>query len=168
MFTSAMNTDGSKLLASMQLPDVFNTQAVRRYPVGMVEAKKARRGRPPKESGKTGWKAWTDRYRAHMTEVGLTQDKIAEEMGRRLRKDQKPFTQGAVGHWLSGKRPITLNQFFVLCEIAEADPMLILFEKHIAHAAIGYVTAGARQVIGPDPSVEFDSPRDKAKERVKA
>lgn len=117
------------------------------YPFVMKSATK-RRGRPAKVTGKTGWEAWPDRFRAHMRDVGLTQTKLGEEMGKRLRDDKTPYTQAAVGHWLTGHNELTLSQFFALCEAAKADPMLILFEKHIAHAAVDWVRAGASQVIG--------------------
>ncbi len=61
---------------------------------------------------------WGVRFRAHMKLHSLSQETLADAMGR---------SQGAVGHWISGRRDINLNEFFKLCEAAGADPRLILF-----------------------------------------
>ena len=65
-----------------------------------------------------GMKDWGKRFRAHMKLHGLSQEALAEQIGR---------TQGAVGHWLRGRNQINLDEFWELCAAAGADPKLILF-----------------------------------------
>lgn len=63
----------------------------------------------------------------------LSQEKLGEAL---------EVTQGAVGHWLNERRPITLREFFKLCEAAGASPKLILFgdsSQDEALAAIGQI-----------------------------
>ncbi|WP_149807292.1 helix-turn-helix domain-containing protein, partial [Salmonella enterica] len=38
---------------------------------------------------------WNELAKARMKQIGLTQDKLAEALGK---------TQGAIGHWLNGRR----------------------------------------------------------------
>lgn len=106
-----------------------------------------------------------------MEREGLTQTRIAELLGPVLNKenDGAPLAQGTIGHWLTGRNEIRLSDFFSLCAVAKADPMMILFEKDIAQAAVDYVNAAAKRVIGPEnrpPSFSRGRITDKAKERV--
>ena len=62
--------------------------------------------------------SWRRRFRDHMATAEVTQDYLAEKM---------KITQGAIAHWLSGRREINLSDFFRLCEFAGVDPQRILF-----------------------------------------
>lgn len=64
------------------------------------------------------WNGWGKRLAAHMRQERVTQEAVAEKMG---------VSQGAIAHWLSGRREINLSDFFRLCTVAGADPELILF-----------------------------------------
>lgn len=64
------------------------------------------------------WSDWGKRLKRHMKDAAVTQEKIAEGMG---------ISQGAVAHWLSGRRDINLKDFFALCGHAGADPSRMLF-----------------------------------------
>lgn len=61
---------------------------------------------------------WQARLLDHMARVGLTQTEIAKRLH---------MTQGNIGHWLRGRREITLTNFMRLCKVAEADAHTILF-----------------------------------------
>ena len=71
---------------------------------------------------------WRLRLKQHMKHVGVTQEKVAEAMG---------VTQGAVAHWLKGRREINLTEFFDLCEHAVADPEEMLFGTRSGEALVG-------------------------------
>lgn len=94
--------------------------------------KSRRMGRPPKMTVEGEYRQWAVRFRDHMARHRLTQEKLGIEMGKRLRPDKKPLSQGTIGHWLTGRSDITLVDFLVLCEVAQADPAMILFEKELA------------------------------------
>jgi transcriptional regulator with XRE-family HTH domain len=64
------------------------------------------------------WKGWGARFKAHMRTAKVTQERLAEKM---------EVTQGAIAHWLSGRRDINLADYFRLCTYADADPQKILF-----------------------------------------
>ena len=71
-----------------------------------------------------GWKQWNKRLREHIEAHGLKQGDLGaalEDAGG------EAVSQGAVGHWLHGRRSINLDTFFQLCEAAGADPARILF-----------------------------------------
>jgi transcriptional regulator with XRE-family HTH domain len=90
------------------------------------------------------------RMREHMDERGLTQETLGEALGKLVNEDGSAVTQGTIGHWLNKRREITLPNFFALCKAAGADPMMILFEKHIATAAAEYSKMVADRVLGPN------------------
>lgn len=91
------------------------------------------------------WKEWGSRLRAHMKEAGVTQEALAEKMG---------VTQGAIAHWLKGRREINLAVFFELCAKAGADPQRILF----AVPSVGDL-AGLRKFFAENPWVRELSAR---------
>lgn len=61
---------------------------------------------------------WAKRLREHMALHKQSQESLAASMG---------LTQGAIGHWLNGRRDISLKDFLSLCWNAGADPKYILF-----------------------------------------
>lgn len=67
-----------------------------------------------------GMKGWGSRFRAHMRLHKQSQESLGDALG---------VSQGAVGHWLSGRRQINLSEFWRLCEVAGADPRVILFHE---------------------------------------
>lgn len=64
------------------------------------------------------WQGWGKRLKVHMKASGITQEAVAEKL---------EVTQGAIAHWLGGRREINLEDYFKLCIAAKADPRLILF-----------------------------------------
>lgn len=76
----------------------------------------------PAYSWGMGWEGWGTRLKAHMKGRKVTQDDIAEHMG---------VSQGAVAHWLKGRREVNLKDFFRVCEFVQADPQEILFGDEV-------------------------------------
>jgi transcriptional regulator with XRE-family HTH domain len=64
------------------------------------------------------YRQWRERFREHLRGKEVTQEQVAERLD---------ITQGAVAHWLSGRREINLSDFIRLCVAADADPKFILF-----------------------------------------
>ena len=81
---------------------------------------------------------WQDRFLVFMESRELTQTEVA----RRL-----DMTQGAIGHWLSGRREISLTDFFRLCAAAGANPQSILFGEPAANGLLGKI----KQLIEAEP-----------------
>lgn len=65
-----------------------------------------------------GINGWAKRLREHLKARKVTQEQLAEKL---------EVTQGAVAHWLSGRRDINLRDFIRLCVAADADAKTILF-----------------------------------------
>jgi len=105
--------------AECAIPFVANNQSIKFYNAAMQE--------------------WGKRFRAHMQLHRLSQESLAESLGR---------TQGAIGHWIRGERQINLSEFWKLCEAAGADPKLILFGQD----ETGLVS-GIRQVLTAHPEL---------------
>lgn len=86
-------------------------------------------------------KTWQNRFKTLMEEHQQSQEAIANNMG---------VTQGAVGHWLSGRRDISLSTFFQLCMAAGFDPKYILFgDNGTVHAVKDSIVA---KVLTANPS----------------
>lgn len=64
------------------------------------------------------WRDWSTRLRAHLKEKPKPRGEIAAALG---------IGEAALRHWLNGTRNLNLEDFFRLCDAAEADPLLILF-----------------------------------------
>jgi transcriptional regulator with XRE-family HTH domain len=86
------------------------------------------------------WEGWSNRLRAHMRRMKISQEKVAEHLG---------MTQGGVAHWLNGRREINLSDFFRLCSAAAADPREILFADKNA----GAVLRDLRQLLEENPGL---------------
>lgn len=88
---------------------------------------------------------WAERYRMWMIEKKLSQ----EEIGSRL---DPPITQGAVGHYLTGRTPVTYTKLLELCRVAGADPQTILFGGPKEMQALQRI----REVLDAHPVIETD------------
>lgn len=88
------------------------------------------------------WQGWGKRLKAHMKTAGVTQDALAEKMD---------VTQGAIAHWLSGRREINLNDYFKLCALAAADPRAVLFGETIPSTS---VINELRELITSSPELQ--------------
>lgn len=85
---------------------------------------------------------WRTRARARMKQIPLTQEAIGEQLG---------ITQGAVGHWLSGRRePETLAQFEALAKLLQFRSLDILL-----YGENGVSEAPATYKNGPPPIKEI-------------
>ena len=73
---------------------------------------------------------WQDRFKLFMEARELTQTELAKRLS---------MTQGAVGHWLSGRREISLGEFFRLCQVSGANPQSILFGEPAANNLLGKI-----------------------------
>jgi transcriptional regulator with XRE-family HTH domain len=84
---------------------------------------------------------WQDRFRLFMESRQLTQTEIAKRLN---------MTQGAIGHWLSGRREISLGEFFRLCQSVGANPQSVLFGEPAANDLLGKI----KQLIETEPEKE--------------
>jgi transcriptional regulator with XRE-family HTH domain len=89
---------------------------------------------------KMAWSEWGKRLKAHMKVEGISQEKVGEHFD---------VTQGAVAHWLSGRREINLSDFFKLCAFVRADPRRILFGETEAVA----VLSNLQTVLKENPGI---------------
>jgi SOS-response transcriptional repressor LexA len=53
-------------------------------------------------------KSWRDLAKARMKDVGMTQERLAESLGK---------TQGAIGHWLNGRRDPSIEEIASLMKV---------------------------------------------------
>lgn len=65
-------------------------------------------------------KNWNKRLIAHLSERKITHAVLAVEM---------KVSPGTISHWLTQRRAINLDDFFLLCIFAKADPQFILFGR---------------------------------------
>jgi len=77
---------------------------------------------------------WNELAKARMKQVGITQDKLAEALGK---------TQGAIGHWLNGRREPSIE------DIAAVMKQLGL--KELILSSDGMVIAWKRLMYGLKP-----------------
>lgn len=61
---------------------------------------------------------WSSRLRQHLRGAGISLAHAGKLVGR---------GPAIAGHWLSGRRKINLDEFFLLCNRVGADPKYILF-----------------------------------------
>lgn len=87
------------------------------------------------------WETWGDRLKKHMKDTGVTQDDVAERLN---------VSQGAVAHWLKGRREINLTDFFKLAAAARADPSYLLFGASEEAVAI----AKLKKFIEENPALQ--------------
>lgn len=64
------------------------------------------------------WRGWPTRFKSHLREFKQKHADISKKL---------EISEGALRHWLNGTRKINLEDFFRLCDAANADPVLILF-----------------------------------------
>lgn len=64
------------------------------------------------------WQEWGGRLREHVVDQGLKWGELAEKVGR---------AEVTLRKWCNGGNKINLEDFFLLCEAAGADPAHILF-----------------------------------------
>lgn len=86
------------------IPPVSDKREARRYHVPM--------GR------KEYWERWGIRFRKHYQPRGIKRSVFAEAL---------EVTEAAIRHYENGTRQPKLDDFFKLCELAGADPAVILF-----------------------------------------
>lgn len=84
---------------------------------------------------------WTDRFRMWIADKKISQAQVGERMG---------LTQGAISHWLTGRNPILLRDFFALCKAVDADPQIILFGASKQMRAIDEI----RKIIDSRPELQ--------------
>lgn len=68
-----------------------------------------------------GEKDWRARAKSFMRTEKITQDEVATSMG---------LSQGAIAHWLAGRRKITLTDFFKFSKALGCKPEWLLFGIH--------------------------------------
>lgn len=89
-----------------------------------------------------GMDDWRKRFRDYLTDNELSQSEIAGRIG---------VTQGALGHWLSGRREINLSAFIALCRASGASAQYILFGEGDSKSAL---LAEIRKLVQPDQPAE--------------
>lgn len=105
--------------------------------------------------------SWTARAQAKKKDLRLTDGDLAARLAER----GFDVTRGAVNHWLNGKRPITLDAFFALCEILGADPGDLLFGFPVLPHIMPPGTAAKHVVSVPSPSAAASIPPAPSKPR---
>lgn len=82
---------------------------------------------------------WRSRFKDYLADNQLSQSELARRIG---------VTQGAVGHWLSGRREINLTDFIALCKASGANAQFILFGEGESRSAL---LAEIRKLLPPEP-----------------
>lgn len=98
-----------------------------------------------------GMDTWRKRLDDHIEGGGPSRADIAEKLGRNV---------SAVGHWITGRNRINLDEFLALCTAAKADPRQILFGEmtlEVAQKTISDAVEEARRLrlVSQTPSDEF-------------
>lgn len=81
---------------------------------------------------------WQDRFLVFMEHQQLTQTELAKRLD---------MTQGAVGHWLSGRRELRLKDFIRLCKVSGANAQTILFGEPQEDAVLGKI----KELLSSEP-----------------
>jgi transcriptional regulator with XRE-family HTH domain len=81
---------------------------------------------------------WQSRFKDYLADNRLSQSEIAGRIG---------VTQGALGHWLSGRREINLSAFIALCRASGANAQFILFGEGESRSAL---LAEIRKLLPPE------------------
>lgn len=66
---------------------------------------------------------WNDLAKSRMKAVGVTQERLAEHLGK---------TQGAIGHWLNGRREPSLSEIASLLKYLSVDGIFLNSDGTIA------------------------------------
>lgn len=66
-------------------------------------------------------KTWNQIVKARMSELGVTQEKLAERLG---------ITQGGLGHWLNGRREPSLDMINRILVELEIPPLVVKVAEH--------------------------------------
>lgn len=72
---------------------------------------------------------WYELARSRMKELGITQEKLAEELG---------MTQGGIGHWLRGSRHPSLSDIGVVFKYLGIDNISFNHDGHFHLLANNY------------------------------
>lgn len=83
---------------------------------------------------------WRSRFKDYLADNQLSQSELARRIS---------VTQGAVGHWLSGRREINLTDFIALCKASGANAQFILFGEGESRSAL---LAEIRKLLPPEPA----------------
>lgn len=89
---------------------------------------------------------WRKRFKDYLKDEGLSQTDLAKRIG---------VTQGAVGHWLSGRREVNLSDFMALCKASGANAQYILFGEGESRSAL---LEEIRQLVSP-PAPQSAKPK---------
>jgi len=81
-------------------------------------------------------KKWYELAKARMKELDITQDQVAEQMG---------VTQGAVAHWLGGRREPSLEKVSALLDYLGLPPM---FPKNESSPPVARIVEANAEYIG--------------------
>lgn len=73
---------------------------------------------------------WGKRFREFLQDKGKSLAWVAQRMPSKT-KEGESLNESTLRSWTNGTRKINLVDFFAICEIAEADPAVILFGKPI-------------------------------------
>lgn len=94
------------------------------------------------------WWKCVPRALAAKEQSGLSDNDIAQLLNKKF---SRKAGRAQVNHFFNGKREPTINQFFLLCSIMEADPKVILFD------VVGEWKQASQEVDGPpDQLVHFE------------
>ncbi len=71
---------------------------------------------------------WNDLARSRMKEVGITQERLAEMLGK---------TQGAIGHWLNGRREPSIEDIAAIMKILGMNEIRLSSDGTVAEPSAG-------------------------------
>lgn len=83
---------------------------------------------------------WTELAKARMKQIGLTQDKLAEALGK---------TQGAIGHWLNGRREPSIEDIAAIMKVLGLKELVLN-----ADGSVNYPEDALANVANPRPHIE--------------
>lgn len=88
---------------------------------------------------------WTDLAKDKMKELGISQEKLGELIGK---------TQGAVGHWLNGRREPSLDDIAEIMKALKLPEIVLMADGYVR--SIGDDPADNVSYLGPNkPTKEF-------------
>jgi SOS-response transcriptional repressor LexA len=84
--------------------------------------------------------AWNELAKARMKQIGLTQDKLAETLGK---------TQGAIGHWLNGRREPSIEDIASIMKAIGLKELVLSSD-----GMVNYPDEALSNVSNPRPYIE--------------
>jgi SOS-response transcriptional repressor LexA len=85
-------------------------------------------------------KTWNELAKSKMKEAGITQDRLAEAIGK---------TQGAIGHWLNGRRQPSVEEIASIMKVIGLKELVLN-----ADGTVNWPDEGQGNAVKPRPHIE--------------